>query len=107
MDKVTELVSKLPDATIIQIIYDYEDLSESGVTGNTELRRQAEAFMKSLNIKSGIMMWMTSIATACYRHYALKYIELSKTVLGALQKLSEEEQKKVFDRLEKEGVLSK
>lgn len=76
MTAVREYVKNLSDSDREAIISSYEQYEHDGFTGETMLRIHTNALMEVLGASPyHITMWMTQLATECYRYYAVLYFK--------------------------------
>ena len=70
-------VETLSDNVMIQMIEDQREYEKKGYTGDTELRRQTEKFLKEANIPGiNTAIWMHQIMFDVYANLADRYIKI-------------------------------
>lgn len=70
MSTISEIIESLSQDDQYQLYDDVVNYDESGITGDTLLRKIAEATSPSENI----LMWMHLITLETYKHYAKLYM---------------------------------
>lgn len=73
---VREYVKKLDDATLYQIVDDYESFERNGSIGDSELREHVNIILNEIDgDKIKFIMWMEILIKEVYRNLAYRYIE--------------------------------
>lgn len=73
---IREYVKKLDDATLYQIVDDYESFERNGSIGDSELREHVNIILNEVNgDKIKFIMWMEILIKEVYRNLAYRYIE--------------------------------
>ena len=69
-------VETLSDTVMLQMVRDYKEFEKKCYTGDTELRRQTEKFLKEANIPDiNTTIWMQQIMFDVYANLANRYIK--------------------------------
>ncbi len=79
MSAIEEFVNKLTHEEALQIFKDYEDFDRTGVTGESALRIQTRAYLKSLghSKKEADFSWMRILGHEVARRFALEYLKMT------------------------------
>ena len=73
---VRDYIKKLDDATLYQIVDDYESAEKNGSVDDCELRNHTNIIMNENGIdETKFIMWMEILIKEVYRNLAYRYIE--------------------------------
>lgn len=79
MNKSLEFVTNMATEQRLACIAQYIQFEKDGSIGECELRTAGRDFAASLGAEGNVVLWMEQVANACFRYYAVKYLEVVVT----------------------------